>query len=329
MATLPGNDASVRRLVVRTTDFDEAHRAMERVFLPMAMWAMESQTALDMRIDSTQVDEMMTSTVRFGRDIGLRTVEAGSYHVAAPVSGVAESQIGLLEAIQTAQECAAIFQVERPVHIRWRGDCTQTCLDFPRVALERRLEQHLDRPLNGPLIFDPAMDLTTPKGRGWSRMLRLANREARRVQGLLDHPLAAKSTEAALVDGLLLAQPHNYSDALLNDTRVAPPRAVREAVELLETYPDRAWSAPVLANHVHVSVRALQEGFRRSLDNTPMRYLREVRLRKVREDLLAATSDVTTVGAIVYRWGILNQGRFAGSYRTKFGETPSDTLRRR
>jgi len=85
----------------------------------------------------------------------------------------------------------------------------------------------------------------------------------------------------------------------------------------------------VLANHVHVSVRALLEGFRRSLDNTPMRYLREVRLRKVREDLLAATSDVTTVGAIVYRWGILNQGRFAGSYRTKFGETPSDTLRRR
>ena len=132
MATLPGNDASVRRLVVRTTDFDEAHRAMERVFLPMAMWAMESQTALDMRIDSTQVDEMMTSTVRFGRDIGLRTVEAGSYHVAAPVSGVAESQIGLLEAIQTTQECAAIFPVERPVHIRWRGDCTQMCLDFPR-----------------------------------------------------------------------------------------------------------------------------------------------------------------------------------------------------
>ena len=162
------------------------------------------------------------------------------------------------------------------------------------------------------------MDLTTPKGRSWSRMLSLATREARREQGLLDHPLAAKSVEAALVDGLLLAQPHNYSDALLHDTRIAPPRAVREAVELLETYPDRGWSAPVLANHVHVSVRALQEGFRRSLDTTPMRYLRDVRLRKIREDLLAATPDLTTVGAIVYRWGILNQGRFAGSYRTNY-----------
>jgi hypothetical protein len=61
------------------------------------------------------------------------------------------------------------------------------------------------------------MDLTTPKGRSWLRMLRLANREARREHGLLDHPLAAKSVEAALVDGLLLAQPHNY-DALLHGT---------------------------------------------------------------------------------------------------------------
>ncbi|MCW2690594.1 MAG: hypothetical protein JWR37_5484 [Mycobacterium sp.] len=53
-STLPDNDASVRRVVVRTTDFDEAHRAMEQVFLPMAMWPMEPLTALDMWLDSIQ-----------------------------------------------------------------------------------------------------------------------------------------------------------------------------------------------------------------------------------------------------------------------------------
>jgi hypothetical protein len=35
--------------VVRTTDIDEARRAMERVFLPMAIWPLEPLTALDMR----------------------------------------------------------------------------------------------------------------------------------------------------------------------------------------------------------------------------------------------------------------------------------------
>ena len=85
----------------------------------------------------------------------------------------------------------------------------------------------------------------------------------------------------------------------------------------------------MLASQVHVSVRALQEGFRRSLGTTPMRYLRDVRLRKVREDLSAASPDVTTVGQIVYRWGILNQGRFAAAYLDKFGEAPSETRRSR
>jgi transcriptional regulator GlxA family with amidase domain len=97
------------------------------------------------------------------------------------------------------------------------------------------------------------------------------------------------------------------------------------------TLPDE--DVPVRRLVVHttdfdVSVRALQEGFQRALDTTPMRYLREVRLRRVREDLFAATPDVATVGAIVHRWGILNQGRFAGAYRKRFGEAPSETLRR-
>jgi AraC-binding-like domain len=127
---------------------------------------------------------------------------------------------------------------------------------FPRVALELRLEQHLDRPLNKPLVFSPAMDLSTPKGHSWVRMLRLTNRDTRHEQGLLGHPLAAKSIEAALVDGLLLAQPHNYSDALLHGTRVASPRAVREAIELLDAYPDRAclhprWPARLMSASEH------------------------------------------------------------------------------
>jgi hypothetical protein len=89
----PDESVPVRRLVVHTTDFNEAHRTMERVFLPIAMWPMEPLKAVDIRLDCTQVDQMMTSIVRFGRDIGLRSVESDSYHVTAPVSGVAESEL--------------------------------------------------------------------------------------------------------------------------------------------------------------------------------------------------------------------------------------------
>lgn len=196
MTAPPVKGVLPRRVVVHTTDFDDARRAMEQTFLPMAMWPMEPLAGLNMRLDSARVDEMTTSTVTFGRSIGLRSVESRTYHVAVPVTGVAESQAGLREPIVATQEQAAIFSVDESFAIHWRGDCTQLCLDFPGAVLNSRLEQHLDVPLGKPLAFEAAMDLTTPKGRGWLRMLRLANREARRPHGLLENPLTAKSIEA-------------------------------------------------------------------------------------------------------------------------------------
>ncbi|WP_442875877.1 helix-turn-helix domain-containing protein [Amycolatopsis sp. NBC_01488] len=60
-----------------------------------------------------------------------------------------------------------------------------------------------------------------------------------------------------------------------------------------------------------------------------MRHLREVRLDRVRDDLVAAR-DVSgaRVTPIAARWGFTHMSRFATAYRQKFGEAPSITLRR-
>jgi AraC-like DNA-binding protein len=58
-----------------------------------------------------------------------------------------------------------------------------------------------------------------------------------------------------------------------------------------------------------------------------MRYLRDVRLHRVHADLISADADSETVAHIARRWGFLYLGRFAATYREKFGQTPSDTLR--
>jgi transcriptional regulator GlxA family with amidase domain len=79
---------------------------------------------------------------------------------------------------------------------------------------------------------------------------------------------------------------------------------------------------------VHLSVRALQEGFRQDLDTPPMAYLRRVRLRRAHEALLVAARDTTTVRSVAVSLGIVHLGRFAAAYRKAFGETPSETLSR-
>ena len=77
-----------------------------------------------------------------------------------------------------------------------------------------------------------------------------------------------------------------------------------------------------------MSVRSLQEGFRQWRNTTPNEFLRQTRLRLVREELLRAdeSMDVTSVAL---RHGFTHLGRFSGYYRQAYGELPGITLRRR
>ncbi|MEU6841679.1 helix-turn-helix transcriptional regulator [Streptomyces sp. NPDC046716] len=80
-----------------------------------------------------------------------------------------------------------------------------------------------------------------------------------------------------------------------------------------------------IARAARVSVRALQLAFRRHLETTPMRYLREVRLQYAHEELREAVpgQGVTSVSA---RWGFSTPSRFATLYRQRFGFPPVQTL---
>ena len=84
-----------------------------------------------------------------------------------------------------------------------------------------------------------------------------------------------------------------------------------------------------LAREVHMSVRSIQQGFRAELGMSPMAFVRERRLERVHEELTdAIPSDGVTVTAVAERWGFHHLGSFAVEYRKRWGEAPSETLRR-
>jgi transcriptional regulator GlxA family with amidase domain len=59
-----------------------------------------------------------------------------------------------------------------------------------------------------------------------------------------------------------------------------------------------------------------------------MRYLRNARFQQAREALRRAPPE-TSVTDIAMTWGFSHMGRFSVEYRKRFGESPSDTLKRR
>lgn len=97
--------------------------------------------------------------------------------------------------------------------------------------------------------------------------------------------------------------------------------------ELLFDRLSEPWSVDRLAATVGLSSRTLHRVLRRELGLSPMTLLKRVRLDQAKADLEAADPR-TTVTGVAYDCGFAHLGRFAVEYARRFGESPSQTLRR-
>jgi AraC family ethanolamine operon transcriptional activator len=78
----------------------------------------------------------------------------------------------------------------------------------------------------------------------------------------------------------------------------------------------------------NVGERTLQYAFRDIMGMSPLSFLNRLRLHRARDDLRGATSDSTTVTDVAMNWGFWQLGDFSRAYKSCFGESPSETLKR-
>jgi transcriptional regulator GlxA family with amidase domain len=140
-------------------------------------------------------------------------------------------------------------------------------------------------------------------------------------------PIAMSHLTQALADLVVRSIPHRFSAHLDKKPFMIAPSQVRRAIDFMNANIHRAITMPMVAAAAGVSVRALETSFRAFRETTPAAYLRTMRLRAVREDLLDP-SNPQSVRDICLKWGFFHMGRFSAIYRTVYGENPSDTKRR-
>jgi len=142
------------------------------------------------------------------------------------------------------------------------------------------------------------------------------------------HALAGRferSVREATLFELLLGWPNNAAPAF--EVQPALPASTRRARDYIHAHAAELPTVVEIAEACHVGVRALARGFDKHLGTSPLRYMLDYRLDRVREVLRRGAND-TTVTRVALDWGFLHLGSFAQRYRTRFGETPSETLRR-
>ncbi len=179
-------------------------------------------------------------------------------------------------------------------------------------------------------------DLTPPNA---ARMITPQPAAMARLQGLhgtaaalakdspevIAHPEAARGIEQALIEAMV---------GCLGDGEVQEDRAalrqhrmiMRRFHRVVQENPDQALFIPEICTAVGASERTLRVCCEEHLGVSPKRYLLLRRMRLVRRALRDSAPAATTVTEIATRYGFWQFGRFAGEYKSLFGELPSATL---
>jgi AraC-like DNA-binding protein len=213
------------------------------------------------------------------------------------------------------------------LQIRFDHDSPQLIVRIEQDALERYLTRLTGRMMTHRLAFSPSFDLANDAATRWHGAIQLLHTEVFHAGSLVQKGIGFGPLEEFCMSSLLMVQRNSHREQLIRGSGEPGRRAVRQSLDYIE----RNLSEPVtmgsIAEHVGVSVRSIQQGFKDELGVTPMAHLRERRLERVREELTdAAAGDGVTVTEVAERWGFNHLGSFSVLYRKRWGESPSQTL---
>ncbi|GAB7037169.1 MULTISPECIES: helix-turn-helix transcriptional regulator [Catenuloplanes] len=211
-------------------------------------------------------------------------------------------------------------------------DFVDVDVDVVAVRLPRGLLEDVAAARTGmrpaDLRFDGFLPMSARLARHWVHTVSYVRDTVLSDPALQGNTLIAEQARHLLAATALAVFPNTSLDAYRPHDDAVTPRAVRRAMAYADSHADRPLTIDDLAAAAGVTRRALQAGFRRHHDTTPMRYVRRVRLARAHADLVAGDPTTgLTVAAVAARWGFTHPGRFAIDYRAAYGTAPGRTLR--
>lgn len=160
------------------------------------------------------------------------------------------------------------------------------------------------------------------------RLGRLLFDEVATGTGLLDRPGVAESWSGLLADILSdLLQDRENGAHTSPDSGRHSARRVRAAEAYMRAHLATIATIRDVAGVLGVSVRTLESAFVAVHGIPPARYLALLRLEAARALLLAPAGPASVI-EVCRACGIGHPGRFAAAYKARYGEAPSDSLRR-
>ncbi|MGY3153673.1 methylphosphotriester-DNA--protein-cysteine methyltransferase [Bradyrhizobium elkanii] len=162
-----------------------------------------------------------------------------------------------------------------------------------------------------------------------SSLIEVSRQALRSISDPTDQPMMARQAEHALMDQLACIRDRSLSETFLpNKYTLSYERIVLEALEFVGTRSESIVHIKDIVKATKVEYRTLLRAFERYLGFSPKHYLRLRQLNLVYHEISRDNGASVRVVDILSAHGVTEFGRFAGHYRSLFGELPSETYRR-
>ena len=168
--------------------------------------------------------------------------------------------------------------------------------------------------LTGPLLNQLHVELYK-----WRQM---AERGSINTATMIAHREEALSI--AILNGL------RHSADIHETPFMSSDKVVKLVLDYVHSEPSDEITAVKMCTLANCSQSWLEHSFKKRFGVTPKKYLKFLRLSRLRENLLNPNEvDGWTVIELASVYGFWHMGQLAADYRNVYGELPSDTLRRR
>ncbi|WP_394063122.1 AraC family transcriptional regulator [Alcaligenes sp. WGS1538] len=305
-------------------DLEQVRNSVSDLIKSHQLSQLRADQTLQTRLRHAQFGQVALSRLGYGADVHIQPEHlAGFYLVQMPQYGTARVRCGG-QTVESAPDTATILNPNEDVDMVWHANNEQLMLKIDRSLVEQAARGlGLDAGPQG-LVFPVRLQAHTQPS--WQIMLRFVLDCARNSQDILRSPLLVSQLEQLTVTTLLGLHPP--AQARRQPLGRVLPRHLKKVEAYLQDKAHLPITVDELSAVAGVSARTLQQAFRDHYGLSPMQYLRQVRLDRLRHELMHSDQVHLSLADLAMRWGFAHQGRFSAEYRSRFGETPSQTLLR-
>ena len=321
-------DLLARYPIFRARDLECVCHYLSGVLAPHRLTYWTRERRLDFRHRVAKLGALDLNAIQFGGDIMVAAPDLPDFYL---LHFVLAGSCTLSQAGRSFDEPAgsvAILNSNRPFAKKISSSARQILVRIERRRLDRELQAWTGREPRELIAFDQSQAFAAEKVPTLTHAVRMLCDDLRDESSSLDHPLVRDRIISTVASALLVGLPHNYSRALEAREPSIASASVRRAERFIEENTMNAIGLADVASAARVSPRALQKAFRRFRDTTPMAHLRALRLELARTELSRAGQDGGSVTSVAIAHGFGSLSRFAADYKARFGESPSETIRR-